>query len=384
MIQNRKPYSIYVITKHGLKTGLELFSVLKDADLYVSPKFISEAPKEAKLLSLPMEPTLKETFTEYDCHIFIISVGAVVRMISPLLKNKKVDPAVLCIDDQAKFTVCLLSGHVGRGNFFTQKIANTIGNIPVITTASDVSGTLTVDILGRDLGWTLEDQDRNVTRACAAVVNETKVLFVQETGEPSFWPLEKPLPKGVEYSESLKGIDPKDFEILLIVSDRADIRSTTPDIYSNSVIFRPKSLILGLGCDKGIPFEEAEKGILSILERNKLSLESVKAISSVDAKKEEPAFLELSRKYNWEFQTFSPEDLDKVEGISEISPAASKYIGTRSVSEASALLLSGSSELLVTKQKYKETEESKNLTIAISRIPFEKRKEIGSLNLEKV
>ncbi|PJZ79086.1 cobalt-precorrin 5A hydrolase [Leptospira neocaledonica] len=384
MIQSRKPYAIYVITKHGLKTGTKLFRSLKEAELFVSPKFISEAPKESKLLSLPMEPTLRESFMEYDCHIFVISVGAVVRMVAPFLVSKKTDPAVLCIDDQAKFTICVLSGHVGRGNFFTQKISDLLENIPVITTASDVSGTLTVDILGRELGWSLEDQDRNITRACAAVVNETKVLFVQETGEPNFWPLEKGLPKGVEYSLSLENVDPEDYEILLIASDRTDIKTTTPEIYSNSVIYRPKSLILGLGCDKGIPTEVVENGITKVLKEYNLSFESIKSIASVDAKKAEPAFLEISEKYGWEFTTFSAEKLNQVEGISETSKAASEYVGTRSVSEAAALLLSGSEKLLVTKQKYKETEAGKNLTVAIARIQFATRPEIRSESLEKV
>ncbi|TGJ99477.1 cobalamin biosynthesis protein [Leptospira semungkisensis] len=375
MSPNRKPYAIYVITKHGLKTGSALYSSLKDADLFVSPKFLEEAPKGSKHLSLPMEPTLRETFQEYDCHIFVISVGAVVRMISPLLKNKKVDPAVLCIDDQAKFTICLLSGHVGRGNSFTQKIADHLGNIPVITTASDVSGTLTVDILGRDLGWSLEDQDRNVTRACAAVVNETKVLFVQETGEPNFWPLEKALPKGVEYSLDLENVRPQEYEILLIASDRTDIKSNDPEIYDNSVIYRPKSLILGLGSDKGISTHAVENGIRKVLEENQLSFQCIKAIASVDAKKEEQAFLEISNKFGWEFITFPAQELDKVEGVSEFSEAATKYVGTRSVSEAASLLHSGAKELLVPKQKYKE-EDGKNLTVAITRIPFSVRRDI--------
>ena len=134
---------------------------------------------------------LADTFTAYDCHVFVISVGAVVRMIAPLLRNKKVDPAVVCVDDAARFTICVLSGHVGRGNGFTDRVAGILGDQSVVTTASDVLGTLTVDILGRELGWTLDDPDRNVTRGCAAVVNAAPVLFVQETGEPNFWPPEQ-------------------------------------------------------------------------------------------------------------------------------------------------------------------------------------------------
>ena len=143
-----------------------------------------------------MGPLLADTFLAYDCHVFVISVGAVVRMVAPLLQNKKVDPAVLCIDDASRFTICVLSGHVGRGNAFTERVAAILGNQPVITTASDVHRHLTVDILGRELGWTLDDPDRNVTRGCAAVVNAAPVLFVQETGEPGFWPEDQAAARG--------------------------------------------------------------------------------------------------------------------------------------------------------------------------------------------
>ena len=43
-----------------------------------------------------------------------------------------------------------------------------LGATSVVTTASDAIGTLTVDILGRELGWELDDPDRHVTRGCAA------------------------------------------------------------------------------------------------------------------------------------------------------------------------------------------------------------------------
>ena len=36
------------------------------------------------------------------------------------------------------------------------------------------------------LGWQLDDPERNVTRGCAAVVNAAPVAFVQETGESSY------------------------------------------------------------------------------------------------------------------------------------------------------------------------------------------------------
>src|ERR1700733_13218142 len=211
----RRPFAVYAITRHGIASARRLVESLPGADLYVSEKLAALAPAGAKLFPLPMGPLLADTFTAYDAHIFVISVGAVVRMVAPFLKNKKVDPAVICVDDAARFAICVLSGHVGRGNVFTDRVASILGATSVVTTASDAIGTLTVDILGRDLGWTLDDPDRNVTRGCAAVVNAAPVLFVQEAGEPSWWPEDRALPEGVRYATSLDGVDPRAFEILL-------------------------------------------------------------------------------------------------------------------------------------------------------------------------
>jgi cobalt-precorrin 5A hydrolase len=110
---------------------------LPRADLYVSEKLHTVAPA-ALPLRLPMGPRLVETFDAYDCHVFIITVGAVVRMIAPLLKDEKTDPAVVCVDDDARYAICALSGHVGRGNAYTDRIAGLLEAQAVITAASDV------------------------------------------------------------------------------------------------------------------------------------------------------------------------------------------------------------------------------------------------------
>ncbi len=372
MSGERKPWAVYAITRHGIGIARRLLPHLTGADLYVSEKFLQAAPEGALTLPLPMGPTLEKTFVVYDCHVFIISVGAVVRMIAPLLQNKKIDPAVICVDDTARFSICVLSGHVGRGNFFTDRVAEALGAQSVVTTASDALGTLTVDILGRDLGWTLDDADRNVTRGCAAVVNAAKVLFVQEAGEPHWWPLDKPLPPGVQYTSSLEGIDPGQFEILLIATDR-EIHNTHPDHWSNSVIYRPKSIVLGIGCDKGASPTMVERGVLTMLAHHGLSPKSVKEMATIDKKREEPAFLELSEKHKWPLRCFTAEELDAVEGTENPSQTVKKFVGTRGVSEPAALLASGAEKLLVPKQVYTEPDAGRSMTLAVARIPFAPR-----------
>ena len=373
----RKPFAVYAITRHGLGIAARLAATLGDADVYVSEKLLGAAQaipelSRALTLKLPMGPVLSETFTAYDCHVFAISVGAVVRMIAPLIKDKKIDPAVICVDDAARFAICVLSGHVGRGNFFTDHVAEVLGSQSVVTTASDAIGTLTVDILGREFGWKLDDPDRNVTRGCAAVVNAAPVLFVQEAGEPNWWPLDKPLPPGVRYTTSLDGVDARAFEILLIATDR-EIKESHRERWANAVIYRPKSLVLGIGCDKGTASELIERGTLSVLARNYLSLKSVKALATIDKKKDEPGILALAERFGWPLEIYPAQELNAVPGIENPSETVMRYVGTRGVAEPAALLCAGAERLLVAKQPYTEPGAGRSMTLAVARMPFSKR-----------
>ncbi|MDH5654644.1 MAG: cobalamin biosynthesis protein [Spirochaetia bacterium] len=371
-IKIRKEYAIYAITRHGIKIAETLQNFLPGCDLYVSSRFIDEAPDHAIEMGLPMGPTLKRTFFEYSCHIHIISIGAVVRMIKDLLKDKKTDPAVLCVDDMARFSICVLSGHAGRGNAYAEKIAFVLGAIPVVTTASDVAGTLTVDILGRDLGWKLDDEDKNVTRGCAAVVNSLKTAFIHEAGEPDFWPLDKGLPECVDYFTKIEDVNPEKYEILLIATDRI-ITDDYPAHDVCSVVYRPKSLILGIGCDKDTPFEIIENGLHHHFKKNKLSIKSIRAAASIDLKKEEKGIQMLCEKYGWEFYTYPAEVLDAVQGIENPSETVKKYTGSRTVAEGACLHHARAEKLLITKQSYKEDHDVHNMTLAVARIPFGSR-----------
>ena len=368
----RQPLAIYAITRHGVELARRLGAALPDAHTYVSDKFLAQAPPGARPLARPMGPALQANFTTYDCHVFIISVGAVVRMIAPLLQNKKIDPAVVCVDDAGQWAICVLSGHVGRGNAFTERVAAALGAQPIITTASDVRGTLTVDILGRQLGWTLDDPDRNITRGCAAVVNEAPVMFIQETGEPDWWPADTPLPRGISYTRSLDAVNPDQFEILLIVTDR-DLRATHPRHFERAVIYRPRSLVLGLGCDKATAPALVERGVRTLLQEHHLSLACVRSAATIDLKKDEPALAALCEKYRWPLQTYAARQLDAAVGVENPSATVKKYVGTRTVAEAAALLASGSSRLLVPKQTYTEPGAGRSMTLAVARIPFPER-----------
>ena len=96
---------------------------------------------------------------EYDGLVFISATGIAVRMISPYIKNKTLDPAVVVVDDLGKFSISLLSGHIGGGNKLANWIGKLLGAIPVITTASDNRGIESIDIFAMKNDYYVEDME---------------------------------------------------------------------------------------------------------------------------------------------------------------------------------------------------------------------------------
>lgn len=242
--------AVVAITRHGIALAGRVISALPGAQLFAPEKFRGEAesaaPGAAHCYSGKVGDQVPALFAAFDAIICVVSLGAVVRLIAPHLRNKESDPAVIVIDEAGKFTIPVLSGHCGGANELAGQLADVLGATAVLTTASDARQTLAVDLLGRELGWTFEASHDEIVRVSAAVVNDEPVALVQEAGSNNWWighanGRSGALPANVQRFARLEEVDPDAFAAVLWISERELPTELVAKLAGKRVIYRPGS-----------------------------------------------------------------------------------------------------------------------------------------------
>lgn len=283
-----------------------------------------------------------------------------IRLIAPFIGNKQYDPAVIVIDDKANFIISALSGHLGGANSLAEKISTFFeGSTAVITTAADVNQTIAVDLLGRNLGWAIDGLD-TVTYVSACMVNEMPVGLYQDSGERNWWP-KKGLPPNVLPLSGLFELGSKKFSAGLIITDKI---LTDHEILSKSVVYRPKSLVVGVGIHWDTSKETIESAVFQVFKNNHLSIKCIRNLATIDNKSHCGGLLDFSRSYRIPIESFDEAQLSRMK-VPSPSELVGRFQGTKSVSEAAALL-SSKGFLVVPKLKFPP-----DLTLSIARLEFD-------------
>lgn len=348
--------AVLAITKNGVKIGLKLKELFNSWQIYAPSKF-SNNDNNIEWYSDSTTNKIVNLFKTNDAIVCIFSLGAVIRLISPHLKDKKTDPAVIVIDDKTKFVISVLSGHLGGANELTEEIAEKLGAIPVVTTAADVNQTIAVDLLGREFGWKIED-DSTVTKVSAYMVNEEKVGIYQDVGEKNWW--NKKLPSNVTIYSTLEDLKKSSSKGYLLITDRV---IQEPSIIQDAVTYRPSTLVVGVGLHWDTSKETIKEGLDFCLRKYNLSGKSIAKFVTLKKEQDVQGLIELGKEMKVPIEYFEKEELSKIT-IPNPSETVLSFEGTPSVSEAAAIKGSGG-KLLVEKQKFPP-----NLTIAIARISY--------------
>ncbi len=349
-----KKIAVLAITKNGIKMSLGIKEHFSDFEIFAPIKF-SDNSKEIQWYDESTSEKIVKLFKNNDGLICLFSLGAVIRLLSSHIKDKKTDPAVIVIDDNANFVISVLSGHLGGANELSNEIADKIGATPVITTAADVNKTIAVDLVGREFGWRIED-DSNVTRISAFMVNKEKIGVFQNIGKKEWW--KGRLPENITFFsniEDLKNSDCKGY--LLITNDQIN----DEDVMKNSVIYRVPSLVIGIGLHWDTPKETILNGVNETMEKFGLNQNEIARFVSIKKDKDVIGLIELSEEMNVPLEYINREELATITTPNP-SNTVQAFEGTASVSEAAAMK-SSNGKLIVEKQKFPP-----NLTVAIARI----------------
>jgi cobalt-precorrin 5A hydrolase/precorrin-3B C17-methyltransferase len=289
---------------------------------------------------------LPQAWAECDLVISHLALGATTRLIAPLLQSKLTDPGVVVLDEAGRFAVPLVGGHTGGANELARRLADGLDATAVLTTATDAVGVPGLDTLG----WPWSGAVAEVTRA---ILDERPVRVVRS--QP--WPLPA-LPSNVtvETGDSSDGLpDDPGLAGLILVTDRL----TEPSALS-TVVLNPPSLVAGLGCNAGTKSSALRALLTESLTEAGLALASLAALTTVDAKADEPGLVALAAELGVPLVTYPAPTL-AAQDVPNPSEAPLRAVGTPSVAEASVLAHGAS--LIVEKQRTPQA------TCAIGRLP---------------
>jgi cobalt-precorrin 5A hydrolase/precorrin-3B C17-methyltransferase len=310
---------------------------------------------------------LPRAWTECDLIVSHLALGATTRLIAPLLESKKTDPGVVVIDEAGHFVVPLVGGHGGGANDLARRIAEGLGAIAVLTTATDALGVPGLDTLG----WPWSGDVAGVTRS----ILDGRPVAVERARR---WPL-PPLPANVTVVDA--GSAPSGAVARVLVTDQdpertpraAVARDETPGGDAEAiptVVLNPPSLVVGMGCNRGTSAAALRSLLTSTFAEANLAIASLAAIASVDAKADEPGLVELAASLGVPLVTYAADVLAAID-VPHPSEHARAAVGTPSVAEAS--VLAHGAELVVEKRRTPEA------TCAIGRIPARGRLSVVGL-----
>lgn len=295
--------------------------------------------------SFDFKDVVDKTFKNYNAIVFISSTGIAVRSIASFIKSKDKDPAVIVIDSIGRYVISLLSGHLGGANDLTNKIAKIIEAEPIITTATDNLNVEAPDVIAKKNNLVIGNL-KDAKKISALLVNGEKVAFIDEEN------LIK-IPRGYESKfDKAQGI--------VCITNKYKLEKN--EVINKNAFLKliRKNIVLGIGCRKNYDAEIMKNNVVKVLKEENIDLNSIKTIVSVDIKKEEKALIELSSFLNCKFQTYSVEEIKKVEKKFNRSEFVKKTIGVGAVCEP-CIYLRGAKII-------KEKQKLNGMTLAIGKL----------------
>jgi cobalt-precorrin 5A hydrolase len=342
---------VVAITRRGVETALKIQKGLDVAGLnstVYAPKKYGQNGIIA--LDKKLADFIKEIYSKVDAIIAVMASGIIIRSVAPLLESKLTDPAVVGVDAAGKFSISLLSGHLGGANDLAHAVARGINAIPVITTATDVMGKQSVDELAKNLHLSIQNPD-SLVAVNSAIVNGDRVVIVL-VAEPK-------IPANAIGAFEVRTAETGAQALDIISSYDAGVIITheplgVANFSKPFTILKTRHVVVGLGARKEAPADSIITAVDAALEKVHVPLARVYRFATVDIKRDSQPMLDAVEKLGAPLEFLSVDALRLVtnEELSPDSEMVQEKIGVGGVCERAALLVAGNnSKLILKKQK---------------------------------
>lgn len=301
----------------------------EDVELWAKTKHDTEGIPD---IGSSMREWVGKAFEKYDAIVFIGATGIAVREINPFIKSKDVDPAIVCMDEKGRFVISLLSGHIGGCNRLASRIAFGIGATPVITTATDINGVISIDDFAA----------RNDMHICNIGTIKYVASRLLEENAPPVWfysdiPMDGDVPKGMAVADS------GDLGVSISYAD-----GVSP--FDRTLRLIPRRHVLGIGCRRNTEMSKIETLAEQVLSDAGVSRSSIRAVASIDLKKDEEGLIAYADSLGVPFITYSAEQLNSLENIGFSSSEMVKGVtGVDCVCERSGIAASRNGSIITAK-----------------------------------
>tara|TARA_Y100001970_G_C14256467_1_gene875856 strand:+ start:5143 stop:6966 length:1824 start_codon:yes stop_codon:yes gene_type:complete len=269
---------------------------------------------------------------------FVGSVGAVVRLINPLLESKENDPGIIVIDRDGKHILPLIGGHYSSMNNKALEISNLLQSKVIFTSSKENQDQISIDSFGFDWGWKRSGSKNDWKNLVIKHSNSGQIIFDQKNGT-DLWT------RTSAFQQS-NLVSLNDFDQTKKTTDILQISSEN----TNLPCWHPSTLWIGIGCERNTSKNLIDRAIKNYLSANNLSFLAIAGFASIDIKRDEFSIIELAKDYQLPIRFFSPYTLSQIK-VPNPSEIVEKEIGTKSVAEASSILAAGNESILIAEKK---------------------------------
>ena len=307
---NKNP-AIIVLSKHGETTAKRLKAAMPVMEIHAL-----SARASGDIYFNKTGEHLYSLFKQGRPIIGLCSSGILIRCLGKILNDKWQEPPVIAIAEDGSSVVPLLGGHHGA-NDLARDIAKALDGQAAITTSGDIHFGIALD---------QPPQDYHLSNPADAKAFMAKLLSdgaIQLIGDAN-WLSSSKLPFRDDGSSKIT------------------ITSSPIEGSEDHLVYHPKTLVLGMGCERGASADEAIELASKILADAGVSPFALSCVVSIDIKSDEAAIHAVANHFNMPAYFYSKDDLAAQEPrLATPSDIVKAEVGVAGVAEGAALAAVG-------------------------------------------